>query len=96
MHPHSLGPQGPTLLMVPRCLAAACERGFDSDGCDALPPEVISQWHLLWPRLWRLVFSQHWTKISRYVHPVGVAPEPTRSGPQVTTPRYPGLSQFIW
>ena len=20
-------------------------------------------WHPLWPRLWRLVFSQHWTKI---------------------------------
>ena len=32
----------------------------------------------------------------RYVHPVGVAPVPTRSGPQVTNPGYPGLSQFIW
>ena len=31
-----------------------------------------------------------------YVHPVGVAPVPTRSGPQVTIPGYPGLSQFIW
>ena len=31
-----------------------------------------------------------------YVHPVGVAPVPTRSGPQVTKPGYPGLSQFIW
>ena len=49
----------------------------------------------LWQRLWRAVFSQHWTKIL-YVHPVGVAPVPTRSGPQVTNPGYPGLSQFIW
>ena len=32
----------------------------------------------------------------RYVHPVGVAPVPTRSGPQVTNQGYPGLSQFIW
>ena len=31
-----------------------------------------------------------------YVHPVGVAPVPTRSGPKVTIPGYPGLSQFIW
>ena len=28
--------------------------------------------------------------------PVRVAPAPTRSGPQVTNPGYPGLSQFIW
>ena len=26
--------------MVPRCLAAASGRGFDSDGCDASPAEV--------------------------------------------------------
>ena len=32
----------------------------------------------------------------RYVHHVGVAPVPTLSGPQVTNPKYPGLSQFIW
>ena len=32
----------------------------------------------------------------RYVHPVGVAPVPTRSEPQVTNQGYPGLSQFIW
>ena len=32
----------------------------------------------------------------QYVQPVGVAPVPTRSGPQVTNPGYPGLSQFIW
>ena len=31
----------------------------------------------------------------RYVQPVGVAPVPTRSGPQVTNPGYPQLSQFI-
>ena len=31
-----------------------------------------------------------------YVYPVGVAPVLTRSGPQVTIPGYPGLSQFIW
>ena len=30
------------------------------------------------------------------VHPIGVAPVPTRSGPQVTNPGYPGSSQFIW
>ena len=56
-------PQGPTLLIVLRFLAAASGRGFDSDGCDALPAAAIL--HLLWPRLWRLVFkfSQHWTKI---------------------------------
>ena len=56
-------PQGSTLLIVPQCLAAARGRGFDSDGCDALPAAAILQWHLLWPRLWRLVFSQHWTKV---------------------------------
>ena len=50
----------------------------------------------LWPRLWRLIFSQHWTKIRPICSPVGVAPFPTRSGPQVTNPGYPGLSQFIW
>ena len=27
--------QGPTLLMVSKCLAAASGHGFDSDGCDA-------------------------------------------------------------
>ena len=33
----------------------------------------------------------------RYVHPVEVAPVPTRSGPRVANPGYPGLSwsQFI-
>ena len=46
-------------------------------------------------------FSQHWTKIRPICLPrrrraVGVAPVPTRSGPQVTNPGYPGLSQFIW
>ena len=56
-------PQGSTLLIVPQCLAAARGRGFDSDGCDALPVAAILQWHPLWPRLWRMVFTQHWTKI---------------------------------
>ena len=56
-------PQGSTLLIVPQCLAAARGRGFDSDGCDALPVAAILQWHPLWPKLWRLVFTQHWTKI---------------------------------
>ena len=32
----------------------------------------------------------------QYVHPVRVAPVPTLSGPQVTNPGYPGISQFIW
>ena len=32
----------------------------------------------------------------QYVHPVGVPPVPTRSGPKVTNQGYPGLSQFIW
>ena len=35
----------------------------------------------LWPRLRRLVFSQHLTKIRPICHPVRVAPVPTRSGP---------------
>ena len=56
-------PQGPTLLMVLLCLAAASGLGFDSFGCDASPAAAILQWHPLRPRLWRLVFSQHWTKI---------------------------------
>ena len=52
-------PQGPTLLMVLWCLAAASGRGSDSDGCDASHAVAILQWHPLWLRLWRLVFSQH-------------------------------------
>ena len=31
-----------------------------------------------------------------YVHPVGVASVPTRSGSKVTNPGYPGSSQFTW
>ena len=31
-----------------------------------------------------------------YVHPVGVEPVPTRSGPQVTNPGYPRISQLIY
>ena len=55
----------PTLLMEPLCLAAASHggRGSESDGCDASQVVAILQWHSLWPRLWRLVFAQHWTKI---------------------------------
>ena len=53
----------PPLLMVSLCLAAASGRGSDSDGCDVSPAAAILQWHPLWQRLWRLVFSQHWTKI---------------------------------
>ena len=56
-------PQCTTLLMVPLCLAAASGRGFESDGYDALQAAAILQWHPLWLRLWRLVISQHWTKI---------------------------------
>ena len=62
-------PQGSTLLIVPQCLAAARGRGFDSDGCDALPVAAILQWHPLWPKLWRLVFTQHWTKIRTICSP---------------------------
>ena len=41
-------------------------RGSDSDGgCDSSHAEAILQWHPLWQRLWRLVFSQHWTKMIR-------------------------------
>ena len=37
--------QGPTLLMVPLCLAASSGRWSDSDGCDASPAAAILQWH---------------------------------------------------
>ena len=48
--------QGPTLLMVPQCLAAASGRGSDSDGCDVSPVTVVAIL-LQWLRLWRLVLS---------------------------------------
>ena len=50
----------------------------------------------LWQRLWRLVFSQHWTKIRPICYPVWIVSVLTRSGPQFTDQKYPGLSQFIW
>ena len=52
----------PTLLMLPS--TCCCKwAGSDSDGCYSLPGEAILQWHGLWQRLCRLVFSKHWTKI---------------------------------
>ena len=48
------------------------------------------------PRLWSWSSPSTGRRSGRYVHPVGVAPVPTRSGPQVTNQGYPGLSQFIW
>ena len=50
----------------------------------------------LWSRLWRLVSPSTGRRSGRNVHPMGIAPVLTRSGPQVTKQRYPGLSQFIW
>ena len=95
-------PQGSTLLMVPQCLAAARGRGFESDGCwlrrlaggghFAVAQSVAESMEAgFLPAL-----DVGGRRSGRYVHPVGVAPVQTRSGPQVTNQGYPGLSQFIW
>ena len=81
--------QGHTLLMVPRCLAAASGRGFDSDGCDASPAEAGT----LCGRGYGSWFSPSTGRRSgRYVHDK----LRTTGYYYVTNPGYPGLSQFIW
>ena len=64
MHPHFA--DGAT---VPRC----CKWAWVWLGWLQRLAGGVLQWHPLWLRLWRLVFSQHWTKIRPICYPVGVA-----------------------
>ena len=83
-------PQGPTLLslqMVLQCLTVASHSG------------AILQWHPLWQSgrgYGGWFYPSTGRRSGKYVHPVGVVPVPTHSGPQVSNQGYPGLSQFIW
>ena len=90
----NMRPHVADVATVPRCCKWACVwLGW----LRCLVGGVL-QWHPLWLRLWRLVFSQHWTnlKIRPICYPVRVVPVPTRSGPQVSNQGYPGLFQFIY
>ena len=81
------------------CLAAAASgRGSDSDGCqcDSSQAEAILQWHPLWQRLWRLVSSQHWTKmIRRTCSSLTRRSCACTDTPLRTTGYYPGISWLI-
>ena len=57
------------------CHCALLVLGSDLDGCNTSPAATILQWHPLWLRLWRLILSQHWTKIRpTFTLPMPVSP----------------------